>query len=132
MDIGKAIYDILSNDSAVSTIVEDKIYPLYEPQTVDLPCITYQQLEPMPTKIKDGVSPLDEFTVQINSIATSYTSARDLADKVRTALDFKNGTYGGLNVQFIAYQSGTSNWNDGTKLEGAAMIMSDYLFRVIT
>lgn len=131
MDIGNAIYNILNTDSAVSAVVNNRIYPLYEPQQANLPCITYQQIEPTPTKIKNGVSPLDEYVVQINSTAMNYTAARDLADKVRTALDFKSGIFSGIQVQFISYQGGTSTWYNGERLEGAAMIMSDYLFRVI-
>ena len=41
MEIGKAIFNILSNDSDVLALVESRIFPNVAPQTTEFPFIIY-------------------------------------------------------------------------------------------
>jgi hypothetical protein len=144
MDIGIAIFNILSNDTAVSAIVgyndgsqKYRVFPLFEPQKLPVPCITYQDITNKPNNTKSGPSTLDEYSFQINSVAettsagTAYSIAQDLAEKVRAALDYKSGTFNGIAIDHIGYQGQhQAQWDDASRLQGVCMIAQTYLIRV--
>ena len=109
MKVGLAIYNILSNDANVSGLVSTRIYPNVAKQTSAFPFVVYTITGDDPTDTKDGVSPLDENNALLLCYSQTYSEASDLADKVRTALDRVDGTYGGVELQNITYL----NYSDG-------------------
>ena len=111
MDVGKAIYNILINDSDVLNLVSDngsntRIFPSrYDfPIDVKVPYITYQVVSDEPNNTKNGVSSYDYVTVQISIYDVRYASLIDLAGKLRTALDYVSGTFRGVQVDKIFFQ----------------------------
>ena len=87
----KAIYDILSNDGPV-TAITTSIDPHRIPQgDSPFPAITYSRINNDPSDTKDGVSTLDVIRIDVDIWDDSYATGKDLADKVRTALDRKIG-----------------------------------------
>ncbi|MFL5731461.1 MAG: DUF3168 domain-containing protein [Cytophagaceae bacterium] len=137
MNIGAAIYSILKNDAAVSAIVGTgdncKIYPVVIPQGVVSPSVKFHVVHVQPTDTKQGVSPLDVYTIQIDSFAkdTDTSSgdaiAADLDSKIRTALDRYHGTVSGIVIDKIWYQ-GTQDMYDYDSNEFQKS--SDYKIRV--
>ena len=104
MNIGKAIYSILSNDSSVSSTVGTRIFPsryIDESGKYQLPFISYQVISVEPNNTKNGVSTYDYTTAQINIVGNSYNDVITLAQNVRTALDYTSGTYEGIVVDKI-------------------------------
>jgi len=132
-NVGKAIYYILSNNSDVTDIVGDadtyRITPLFEPQTLQVPAITYQDVSNDPANTKTGASITDTETYQVNSYcegSTAYEDAKDLAEKVRLALDFQAGTFNGVVIQRIFFQGQQIVWDDSSRNEGVCMVAQDY------
>ena len=99
MEIGKVIYNILSNDSNVAPLVTTsgnlRIFPSrYNfPTDVKLPYITYQMFGDEPNNTKNGVSEYDYVRVQISFYHNNYADLVTLAGHIRTALDYVSGTY---------------------------------------
>ena len=91
MNIGAAIYKILSDDTAVASLVATRISPNVMNQTQTFPFIVYDITNDIPDDIKDGVSPLDSFDVMVSGYSKSYKKASVLANYIRTALDRKSG-----------------------------------------
>ena len=127
MIIGKAIYDILSNDAPVSGVVGTKIYPLRISQNVSSPAISYTTYSNNATDTKSGVSELDQVMFQVSSFDKSYEVAADLNEKVRTALDRKSGTYGTLEIQSIQYLNTVTEFDDESFEH---MIISEFKLRL--
>tara|TARA_R110002012_G_scaffold157768_2_gene319005 strand:- start:1854 stop:2249 length:396 start_codon:yes stop_codon:yes gene_type:complete len=125
--VGKAIYNILAGDSDVNSITT-RISPLIIGQTLDLPAVVYSVTDTDPNDTKNGVSLLDKIGVEIDSIAEDYSTAEDLASKVRTALDRYSGTANGVKIQSVQFV------NESDILEkvqnGLYTITQDYKFRV--
>lgn len=125
--VGKAIYNILAGDSDVNSITT-RISPLIIGQTLALPAVVYSVIDTGPNDTKNGVSLLDEVRVEIDSIAEDYSTAEDLASKVRTALDRYSGTANGVKIQSVQFV------NESDILEkvqnGLYTITQDYKFRV--
>ena len=59
MEIGKAIYNILSTTTNISDLVGTRIFPNVAPQTTTFPFIIYDVNGVQPNDTKDGASTLD-------------------------------------------------------------------------
>ena len=103
MLIGKAIYNILANDSDVSALVSTRIFPNVAAQKTAFPFIVYQTTGVDPNDTKDGVSTLDGNSLMVLCYSETYTEVADLAQLARIALDRKSGTYNGVEVQTIQF-----------------------------
>jgi len=136
MEIGKVIYNILSNDSNVSSLVttsgNSRIFPSrYNfPNDVKLPYITYQMFADEPNNTKNGVSTYDYVRVQISIYHNSYADMITLAGHVRTALDYVSGTYSGVIVDKIFYQDQNELYDDSAGSIGLYGIAQDYRFNI--
>lgn len=104
MTEGKAIYSILTGDSAVSALVGNRVYPQIAAQGAAFPFIVYVLQDTSPSDTKSGVSTLDEVRYDIVVASETYAEASDLTNKIRTALDRYTGTVSGVvidSIQFI-------------------------------
>jgi hypothetical protein len=125
--VGKAIYNILSNNSPVSSITTN-ISPLIVGQTVDLPAIIYRTSDNTPSDTKNGVSLLDEIMVEIEFIAETYSVVEDLSAKARTALDRYSGTANGVKVQSVQFTGELDSY--GKFEDGLYNLTQTYVFRI--
>ena len=87
--IGETVYNILSNDEAVTDLVGNKIFPLVADINTTFPFIVYKKTFYTPEYTKDGIS---KKTSQIEIIIASdkYNISVDLADKVFKAISAKD------------------------------------------
>jgi len=130
MNLFGAIYGILNNNASINGIVGNKIFDLVASQTSTAPFITVQQVTMKANNTKSGVSGTDEYTMKISMLAETQAQAKDLAEKVRTALDYYTGTVNGVTIQLAWYDSESPIWDDTSHLRGAENISQDYIFRV--
>ena len=136
MEIGKVIFNILSNDSNVAPLVTTsgnlRILPSrYNfPNDVKLPYITYQMFADEPNNTKNGVSTYDYVRVQISIYHNSYADMITLAGHVRTALDYVSGTYSGVVVDKIFYQDQNELYDDSAGSIGLLGLAQDYRFNI--
>ena len=136
MEIGKVIYNILSNDSNVAPLVNTdgnlRIFPSrYNfPTDVKLPYITYQMFADEPNNTKNGVSEYDYVRVQISFYHNNYADLVTLAGHIRTALDYVSGTYSGVVVDKIFYQDQNELYDDSAGSIGLYGIAQDYRFNI--
>ena len=137
MEVGKAVFDILKNDSGVLSRISEsgenpRIFPSrYNfPINVLLPYITYQIVSDEPNNTKNGVSEYDYVTVQISIYSTRYSALVDLAGQVRTALDYTSGTFRGVVVDKIFFQNQNELFDDSAGEQGFYGIAQDYRFNI--
>tara|TARA_R100001594_G_scaffold71534_1_gene106133 strand:+ start:1407 stop:1808 length:402 start_codon:yes stop_codon:yes gene_type:complete len=131
MKVGLAIYNLLSNDSDVTGIVAEKIFPNVAKQTTRFPFIIYEVNGEVPTNDKDGVSTLDTDSVMVACYCKTYSQASDLARKIRTALDRKSGTYGGVQIQSIRYDGLNDVFTDDSGDEGIFRKALEFSVRIV-
>jgi len=103
--VGKAIYNILSNEAGVTDIVGTKIYPVVAPQQTETPFIVYSVVSSIPTNTKDRISEIDTMRVQVDCYEKTYTLAEALSSAVRLALDNATGTKNGVLIDGLAYEN---------------------------
>ena len=97
IQIGKAIYLMISGDRLAKSAVSNKIYPIFAPDETLVPFIVYERRNLNGTYTKDGLD-CDECTVVINIVSDNYTENIEISDAVRKALELKVGTYSGLQI----------------------------------
>jgi len=137
MEVGKAVFEILFNDSDVIALVSEsgsnpRIFPSrYDfPSNVLLPYITYQVVSDEPNNTKNGVSTYDYVTVQISIYDIRYSGLVELAGKVRTALDYTSGTFRGVVVDKIFFENQNETFDDSAGEQGFYGIAQDYRFNI--
>ena len=127
MIVGKAIYHLLTNATAITDIVGTRIYPEVAQQDGDLPYIVYNITNNEPSDTKPEPSKLDTAEIEVHCYATSYSQAIDIAVAVRGALDRVKGTYNGVNVQSIQYINEVIDFDEPQR---AYEVTADYEVRI--
>ena len=127
MIVGKAIYNILSTTSAVTDIVQTKIYPEIAPQNEGQPYLVYSVVSNSPTDTKEENGNVDEAAIEVYCFNTTYSTAIDLGVAVRAALERKNGTFGGVAIQSINY---TNEQMDVNPERSIWVCIQDYTIRI--
>ena len=109
MNIAPAIYQILRNTAAITTIVADRIYPDILPQEEPYPALVHY------TEAKDrlaytgGTVDTYKINLQIDIYFEVYANGKSLAESIRGALDKYTGTIGGVNIRSCYFTSETNN-----------------------
>jgi|TARA_R100000084_G_scaffold107957_1_gene69360 hypothetical protein len=103
MDVGKAIYNILSTHVNLTNLTSTRIFPMVARVETAFPFVIYDVTGQTPTNYKQGVSTLDTTSVMISCYSETYSEACEIADIIRTALDRRSGTYNGVVIQSIKY-----------------------------
>jgi len=98
--IGKVIHKLLSEDTAINTVVGTKIFPLVMSYETTRPSLLYVVDSVTPQYTKDGWAG-DMCSFKVTSYADSYKEAIELAFAVRIALEFATGDIEGVGVEKI-------------------------------
>jgi type III secretory pathway lipoprotein EscJ len=123
-----AVYNILSNNAALTAVVSTRINPLRIPQESAFPAISYQMVSVIPHPSKSGTSKSDFARVQINSFGTSYQSAVQVADLVRNAMQLTlPATLNSVFVQTCEFDSEVHLTDDNAAFAGVYHIAQDYI-----
>ena len=132
MEIGKAIFNILVNDSDVLALVETRIFPNVAPQTTEFPFIIYDVTGVQPNDTKDGPSTLDTNDVMISCYSETYSEASDLAKKIRVAMDrITEAEYATIKIQSSQFQSYNDIFDDTSGDAGIYRKALDFEIRQI-
>lgn len=110
--IEKAIYNILSNASAITDVVGNRIYIAdAQPQgpVTDARLVLSYNKDYKNTL--DGVSSLEQAQIQVACLATTKLAALELAEEVRSVLDNYTDTVEGEDIRGILIQSASSITN---------------------
>ena len=127
MKVGKAIYNILINDSGILGKVSTRIFPEIAAQGEVQPYIVYSVVSNSPSNTKDDNGEIDEAAIEVYCFHNKYSDAIDLGVAVRAALERKNGTFGGVQIQSINY---TNEQMDVNPERNIWVAIQDYTIRI--
>lgn len=123
----KILYNILSNASGVSSIVSNRISPVFLPKGTAFPALVYSAIDWQGTPTKDSNSRLDYETVQIDCLAITYSEVIDLADAVREALNIvTTGEYNGVTCHGIEFINAEAFLEHAAEFDGVLQISLDF------
>lgn len=102
--IGLVIAELLTNSTALTTLVGSNIYPYAIDEDANLPAVVYMIKSIVPEYDKDCRN-RDINTVEIVSFHTSYKKCLEISNEVRKATELQNGTIAGITVAQIRVSS---------------------------
>lgn len=97
MTIEEAIQAHLLATPNVAALVGVRVYPVKMPQRPTYPAVVYNRISGPREHSQDGSSGLAHPRFQLDCFAATYAGAKDLASKVRLALDGFRGSMGGVS-----------------------------------
>lgn len=88
----------------LTALIGQRVYPVRAPQGAALPFVTYQRIGGSPVNGSTAESGTSNITIQVDCIAVSYKTVKQIADAVRGALSkwFSGATSPGLNLSLTA------------------------------
>ena len=131
MDVGRAIYKILADNNAVSSMVSTRITPNVMTQRSAFPFIVYDVTNDIPEGQKDSVAKLDIATVMVSAYADNYKDSNILGNYIRTALDRVQGNYNGVNIQSINFENYDDIFDDASGSDGIYRKALNFNVRII-
>jgi hypothetical protein len=93
------LYQRLTSQTAVSSLISSRVYPLIAPQGTPLPLVVYQRTAVERPQSLSGNVGNPMVTLQLTTYGTSYTSVKTIARAVRIAIDGWTGTTAGVTIQ---------------------------------
>tara|TARA_R110000824_G_scaffold56857_2_gene155168 strand:- start:3934 stop:4341 length:408 start_codon:yes stop_codon:yes gene_type:complete len=127
--IESSIRSILTSDTDVSALVSTRVYPYMRQQGSVFPAIVYELDDTEPQQGLGGFQSLTRCELTISQIAETYSGAKTLADKVRSALNGYTGTSEGLAIKSLVHDNDTGNVEDSPigNSRGVSIIDSNYV-----
>lgn len=122
--IGKAIFELLSNYSGITSITGLKIYPVVAPENTTLPAIIYKRSS-TPEYTRDGLS-MSISDVEITTISTDYEQSVDIAASVFDVLNFYKGPVSGNNIVDIRLTRVEENFTQSAYLQEMTFMVRSY------
>lgn len=99
------LYNILTDTSSLTAIVDDRIFPIHLPQSATLPAITFQQISSTHDYHIAGAAGVTTARVQIDCWANSPTEACDAGEAIRQTLQGTSGMWDTTEVLFVQLDS---------------------------
>ena len=122
-----AVYNVLSNNAALVSVVGSNINPLRITQGVAYPGITIRVSTVTPHPSKTSHSKTDWATIEVAVFGTTYPQAVDIADLVRTAMEVQTpATFNNVYTWEIEYNGESHLSDDNTEEYGVYQILQNY------
>ena len=86
LSLGIHIRDILLNDTSITNLVSERIYPMLAPEGTDFPFITYSHPNVTANYSKDGCN-WDDVSYTIQCVSKIYDEAVTISELVRAMLE---------------------------------------------
>jgi hypothetical protein len=99
------LYARLTSQTAVSSLIGSRVYPLIAPQGTPLPLVVYQRTAVERPQSLAGNVGNPVVTLQLTTYGTSYTSVKSIARAIRLAVDGWTGTTAGVTIQRSTLQT---------------------------
>lgn len=117
IQIGKAVYQLLSSDTGVTEKVENRIYPLIADQGTIYPFIIYKRTGIEPITSKDRFICSEVTSVDVIIASDRYDESIEVAELVKDALIGKNGIYSGIKITDIDMISADEDYIEDTFIQ---------------
>ena len=93
------LFQRLTSQTAVSSLVGQRVFPLIAPTGTPLPLVVFQRTNVDRPRSLTGNVGNPVVTLQLTTYGTSYTSVKQIARAVRLAVDNWTGTTANVTIQ---------------------------------
>jgi hypothetical protein len=99
------LYQRLTSQTAVSSLIGQRVFPLIAPTGTPLPLVVFQRTGVERPQSLAGNVGNPVVTMQLTTYGTSYTSVKSIARAVRLAVDGWTGTTASVTIQRTTLQT---------------------------
>lgn len=116
LQVGKAIYSLLSSNQQLVSMVDGNIFPLIAEINTTFPFIVYKREAITPQYTKDYWTS-DEVMINVMVASNDYVQSIEIADLVRQSLDQKQGEYSGIKIRDLRLIQADEDFIDDTYIQ---------------
>lgn len=116
LQVGKAIYSLLSSNQQLVSMVDGNIFPLIAEINTTFPFIVYRREAITPQYTKDYWTS-DEVMINVMVASNDYVESIEIADLVRQSLDQKKGEYSGIKIRDLRLTQADEDFIDDTYIQ---------------
>lgn len=129
MSANKIVYNILSNNAALTALISTRLNPVRIPQESSFPAVSYQLVSEVPNPTKSGHSRTEFARVQVNAYGVTLASAESVASAIRTAFEVVTlpATFNTIKCQTIEFDGELQTADDTAAFAGLYQISQDYI-----
>ena len=129
MSANKIVYNILSNNAALTALISTRLNPVRIPQESAFPAVSYQLVSEVPNPTKSGHSRTEFARVQVNAYGLTLASADSVASAIRTAFEVVTlpATFNTIKCQTIEFDGELQTADDTAAFAGLYQISQDYI-----
>ena len=129
MSANKIVYNILSNNAALTALISTRLNPVRIPQESSFPAVSYQLVSEVPNPTKSGHSRTEFARVQVNAYGLTLASADSVASAIRTAFELVTlpATFNTIKCQTIEFDGELQTADDTAAFAGLYQISQDYI-----
>ncbi len=108
----KALYSVITGDAGVSAIISTRMFPNVAPQGTTMPYVVYRMITESDRSrgISHDRGGLVARLFQLDVFGATYSAVKDLADKIRLAIDTTRKTAAGQTWQHASVDSQLDDW----------------------
>ncbi len=126
MILEQALYERMTAFAGLTALVSTRVYPSRAPQNATYPLVVYQRISGEHGEVMEGSDGLGMARVQFLAWATTYASAKAVAEQVRLALQSRVGSLSGLAVTVVEAADIPDFWDDTSDIHGAGIDFTIY------
>jgi hypothetical protein len=129
MSANKIVYNILSNNAALTALISTRLNPVRIPQESSFPAVSYQLVSEIPNPTKSGHSRTEFARVQVNAYGVTLASAESVASAIRNAFEVVTlpATFNSIKCQTIEFDGELQTADDTAAFAGLYQISQDYI-----
>ena len=129
MSANKIVYNILSNNAALTALISTRVNPVRIPQESSFPAVSYQLVSEIPNPTKSGHSRTEFARVQVNAYGVTLASAESVASAIRNAFEVVTlpATFNSIKCQTIEFDGELQTADDTAAFAGLYQISQDYI-----
>jgi len=129
MSANKIVYNILSNNAALTALISTRLNPVRIPQESSFPAVSYQLVSEIPNPTKSGHSRTEFARVQVNAYGITLASAESVASAIRNAFEVVTlpATFNSIKCQTIEFDGELQTADDTAAFAGLYQISQDYI-----
>jgi len=129
MSANKIVYNILSNNAALTALISTRLNPIRIPQESAFPAVSYQLVSEIPNPTKSGHSRTEFARVQVNAYGVTLASAESVASAIRNAFEVVTlpATFNSIKCQTIEFDGELQTADDTAAFAGLYQISQDYI-----
>ena len=129
MSANKIVYNILSNNAALTALISTRLNPIRIPQESSFPAVSYQLVSEIPNPTKSGHSRTEFARVQVNAYGITLASTESVSSAIRTAFEAVTlpATFNTIKCQTIEFDGELQTADDTAAFAGLYQISQDYI-----